>query len=95
MLLASGLNPDYTHIYLQSRIKSLGKFYYLINSLSSLARLERMHHWKEKTDKSDPLKTDRKLKWMGVDGVEYVSSDLTQNVALLTYPCLMTADILS
>jgi len=43
-----------------------------------------MHHWKEKTESQSDMKTDRKLKWVGQDGVEYVSSDLTQNIALLS-----------
>ena len=61
----------------------------MVNSLSSLSRLERMHHWKEKTSRggnsnSNSNQEKNKLKVQNSDGVkEMVISDLTNDIALI------------
>ena len=50
-----------------------------------------MHHWKDKSKG----KGKGHVKVRDADGHEFVITNLHNNLALLSYPCLMTADILS
>lgn len=70
-LLALGVDPNVSILFIQSHVPAHVELGWLLNCLTPLAELERMTQFKDKSAKEKSV-----------------------NAGLLTYPCLMAADIL-
>eukprot|EP00004_Rigifila_ramosa_P019336 TRINITY_DN4896_c0_g1_i4.p1 TRINITY_DN4896_c0_g1~~TRINITY_DN4896_c0_g1_i4.p1 ORF type:complete len:351 (+),score=65.85 TRINITY_DN4896_c0_g1_i4:38-1054(+) len=69
-MLAAGIDPARSAVFQQSAVPAHSELAWILSCLVPHARLQRMHHWKDKTTRQDGT------------------------LGLLSYPCLMAADIL-
>lgn len=78
--LAAGVDPEKSLLIRQSRIPQHAELMWLFSTITPTGWLERLPNWREKVEQ---------VKAMGEKGASYQS-----NLALLSYPVLMAADIL-
>ncbi len=57
MLLASGIDPDRTHLFVQSHVRAHAEASWLLSCVTPLGWLERMTQYKDKSQKQKSIKT--------------------------------------
>jgi len=87
-LIACGINPDKSIIFIQSLIPEHSELYWILGCVTSYGDLTRMTQFKEKSDK---LKSEADE---SIDEKNNDASGIFISSGLLTYPVLQAADIL-
>jgi tryptophanyl-tRNA synthetase len=78
--LAAGVDPDKSLLIRQSKVPEHAELMWLLSTITPVSWLERLPNWREKVEQVESL---------GDAGSSY-----RNNLALLSYPVLMAADIL-
>ena len=91
--LAAGLDPDKNILYVQSDVPEISEMYLLMNMHVGIGELMRTASFKDKARKALGIKTDNPEEDIEKDIIGNQTNQRV-NAGLLTYPTLMTVDIL-
>jgi tryptophanyl-tRNA synthetase len=91
--LAAGINPGKSTFFVQNHILEHATLAWIFNCITPLGELYRMTQFKEKVEQQTSG-GGKKISMAGKIGIQISQNKDIANAGLLTYPCLMAADIL-
>ena len=91
--LAAGINPGKSTFFVQNHILEHATLAWIFNCITPLGELYRMTQFKEKVEQQ-ASGAGKKISMAGKIGIQISQNKDIANAGLLTYPCLMAADIL-
>ena len=91
--LAAGINPGKSTFFVQNHILEHATLAWIFNCITPLGELYRMTQFKEKVEQQTSG-GGKKISMAGKIGIQISQNKDVANAGLLTYPCLMAADIL-
>jgi len=93
LYLAAGVDPDRSTVFVQSHVPSHAELGWLLTTQAPVGWLQRMVQYKDKTAKQRAAAEAAATAAQGSGGAGDAGVE-TVGAGLLTYPCLMAADIL-
>ncbi|MDR3643398.1 MAG: tryptophan--tRNA ligase [Candidatus Doudnabacteria bacterium] len=91
--LSLGIDPNKTTFFLQNHVLEHATLAWIFNCITPLGELYRMTQFKDKVEQQTSG-GGKKVSMAGKIGIQISQNKEVANAGLLTYPCLMAADIL-